>query len=331
MTTVVNHSIFPNESVNWEEYLLELTPVEKIGSLWFKREDYFAPLGYGGINGSKLRQCIYLFSRHLSRAGVISGSSVKSPQISMSAIVAKRYGQHAIEVIGATKVNTAMQHENVMIGAAAGARFVINKVAYNPALQRKTLELTNRFPSYWRLEYGISMPKESSSQDFDSFHRLGADQVSNIPEHITDLVIPTGSGNSAISILYGIYTYRPRNLKRIYFMLIGPNKMSFVHERLNAINPRILPWLIENVEGNVFDLHGEEYATYQDEVQFEYNGIEFHPTYEAKCMKYLTEYAPELLSDTTCFWIIGSKPYLAQMLPYLGEVPDTLPLLEDPE
>ena len=39
-----------------EDHLLDLTPVENIGGMWWKREDKFAPLGYGGINGSKLRQ-----------------------------------------------------------------------------------------------------------------------------------------------------------------------------------------------------------------------------------------------------------------------------------
>ena len=46
--------------VKWEDYISVLTPIERIGDMHFKREDLFAPLGVGGINGSKLRQAIYL-------------------------------------------------------------------------------------------------------------------------------------------------------------------------------------------------------------------------------------------------------------------------------
>lgn len=41
------------ELVRWEEHLGELTPWENRHGMWFKREDYFAPLGYGGPNGKE--------------------------------------------------------------------------------------------------------------------------------------------------------------------------------------------------------------------------------------------------------------------------------------
>ena len=57
--------------VHWEDYLYKHTPCELVVNpetnqqVWFKREDYFAPLsnyvnGQQGINGSKLRQAIWL-------------------------------------------------------------------------------------------------------------------------------------------------------------------------------------------------------------------------------------------------------------------------------
>ena len=42
----------------WEETLYDLTPIDEVNGLRFKREDKYAPLGYGCINGSKLRQLI---------------------------------------------------------------------------------------------------------------------------------------------------------------------------------------------------------------------------------------------------------------------------------
>ncbi len=45
----------------WHDAIYDLTPVEKIGDIWFKREDKFSPDGMH--NGSKFRQLIWLFSR----------------------------------------------------------------------------------------------------------------------------------------------------------------------------------------------------------------------------------------------------------------------------
>ena len=321
-------SIFPVFSIErgiirWEDYLYELTPFEQHDGVWFKREDKFAPLGYGGINGSKLRQCIYLLHKYWSESehavGILSGASVKSPQLSMSTAVAKHYNDmDSIQVIGATKPETALTHENVAIAARLGARFVINPVAYNPGLQKKVKDLQKQFPDYFKLEYGISIDG-SRDEDVEAFHRIGAEQVLNFPPEVETLIIPTGSANSAISIIYGLALYPQPNLKTIYLMLIGPNKTTFMEERLQAIS---------NVKGGLdmynqylfkgFDLHGTNYTKYADEMPESNSGIEFHPTYEGKVMRYLKEKQPDLLNDKTCVWVVGSKPrweHMAESLP----------------
>ena len=84
MECLNKQSVFDVFSINrnkvrWEDYLYRLTPVEHIKnkdgkSCYFKREDYFAPLGYHGINGSKLRQAIYLFANTAAnKSKVING------------------------------------------------------------------------------------------------------------------------------------------------------------------------------------------------------------------------------------------------------------------
>src|SRR6185437_12830754 len=63
--SLANNSTFMVQSldrkkVKWEKHIYDLSPVQKVGDLYFKREDYFAPLGHGNINRSKLRVCISL-------------------------------------------------------------------------------------------------------------------------------------------------------------------------------------------------------------------------------------------------------------------------------
>lgn len=38
----------------------DLTPVQEIAGMYFKRDDLFTPFGAGEVNGGKLRQCMML-------------------------------------------------------------------------------------------------------------------------------------------------------------------------------------------------------------------------------------------------------------------------------
>lgn len=102
MTIFKQISISRNVS-RWEDYLYDLTPVEKIGDIYFKREDKFAPLGYNSINGSKLRQCIWLVHEWVKTKniqGVVSGSVVGSPQHPFIASICKHYNIGCLIVTG---------------------------------------------------------------------------------------------------------------------------------------------------------------------------------------------------------------------------------------
>jgi hypothetical protein len=328
----------------WEESLHDLTPFELREGIWWKREDHFAPLGYGGINGSKLRQCIALVSAYAAqrpeRAGLISGASVKSPQLSMGALVARHYGLPSLLVVGGTKVETHLQHENVAIAAQAGAQFHFAPVGYNPALRRELALLRQQEPfrNYFLLEYGI--PVVGPDAAIESFHRLGSEQMANLPGDVERLYVPAGSCNSCVSMLYGIARFRPRNLRDVVLFGIGPTRLAWIEERLQAIE-RVSGLAIRKFFGRSYrdhreletahvralgegprpyrvvhyDLHATHFATYQDEMPFSFAGIEFHPTYEGKVLTYLRRPGFEDFwgGGGAAFWIVGSKPRLAAM------------------
>lgn len=366
--TIFDKISIDREVIQWEDYLLHMTPVEQHGGIFFKREDKFAPLGYGGINGSKLRQCIWLVNQYIEHSpnpvGIISGTSVKSPQLPMGSAVAEHFGLKSLHIIGATKPDIAHKHENVATATWFGAEFYVNpNIAYNPVLQRKVqdiLEHDERVKDYFYLEYGITLDhkaKWNTPERVERFHYVGSHQIANVPDCVETLVIPAGSCNSCTSILYGLARFTPKNLKNVYLIGIGPNKIDFIEERLN---------IIERVSGvytkpytriyhdspdkqskyettgldsfigasNVpdfhfnlhhYDLHSTKYVDYQEEMPYSYSGIEFHPTYEGKMMTYVNERLPHILGDKTMVWIVGSKPRKEQMYyllkDKLGEFP----------
>jgi 1-aminocyclopropane-1-carboxylate deaminase/D-cysteine desulfhydrase-like pyridoxal-dependent ACC family enzyme len=339
----MDDTIFPRLSldrdvIHWEDHLYDQTPVERHGGMWFKREDAFAPLGYGGLNGSKLRQCIWLLARYAAEVEggeVISASSVKSPQISMSTAVARHFGMPTTHIIGATTSTSALKHPNVDIAARLGARFIINSVAYNPALQRALDRLAWERPQAYRLQYGISLPDTSSNDDVAAFHLVGAQQVANLPP-VARLIIPAGSCVSTVSIMLGLALWRP-DIWSVHLVGIGPSRVEWIERRLEKIE-RALDMRIRELFFREYppeyqrvadtanlvsqkayrlryeDLHGTGIVTYQQEVPYEYEGIEFHPTYEGKVMRHMSRHHPDWMRNLeSCLWIVGSRPTWAAM------------------
>lgn len=323
----------------FENSYKEITPIEKIGDMFFKREDKFSPLGYGGINGSKLRQAIYLI-RGLKCEHLVSGASIKSPQLSMSTVVAKAYGIKTIHVIGATKPSTAIKAENVLIANLFGSEFKIVGSGFNSTLQPAAVNLAKKLKGFY-LPYGITTPKESSVAEIAKFHLLGASQVDNFPNDIENLIIPTGSGNSCVSVLLGIGLLSPKKLKNIYLMGIGPDKLNFIFSRLKLLSSYLGENLLnfKGLNTEFFPNNGNYqiyyhnlnngFTTYQDEIKFNYFGVDFHPTYEGKIMKFIELNLPELICDKSLFWIVGSKPYLSKMMDFVDNKIDDLSIWKE--
>jgi len=191
----------------WHDTVYDLTPVEKIGGVWFKREDKFSPDGMH--NGSKFRQLIWLFSRK-QYPGVVSGAVTGSPQLPMTAACAKHYGMKCVQFTGARK-NMALAGEEL------GAETILVNPGYGPLLNKRAADYARKH-GFLYVETNIT-----ESKDVEEFHRVGSFQVQNIPDYIETLIVPAGSRNSATSIFYGLHRYPPQSLERIILMNIAPN------------------------------------------------------------------------------------------------------------
>jgi len=307
-STVFDVLSLDRDQVSWEQYLGVLTPWELRAGIWFKREDYFAPLGYGGPNGSKMRQLIWYVNRYRSgKSHIVTGASIQSPQLSMSAIVGAHYGLRARQVVY-SKPSTVLQHENPRIAYGFGAEFEWASGPYNPILQRKVSDLTQ--PGSLVVEYGITLPHDRyPAEDVRKFHEVGANQVSNLPDEVETLIVPAGSCNSLCSLLLGL-SRDSHNVATLFTIGIGPNKMDWVRSRMRVMGVDIdaLPF-----EWKHHSLHDTKYAAYSDAFRGEeYHGISFHPTYEAKMWRWLNSVnalgnvLPK--NGRTGFWIVGSAP-----------------------
>jgi hypothetical protein len=292
--------------VRWEDHLLDLTPVENIGGMWWKREDQFAPLGPSSINGSKLRQLIWLFSQK-PYPGVSSGAVTHSPQLPMVAACAKHWGIPCVQFTGG-------QGEMVAAGEEFGAETRLVNPGYAATLNAKARQEAAS-KGWLHIETNITLEhKINPAERIEALHRVGSEQVKNIPDHIEHLLIPAGSCNSLTSILYGLGRFLPKSLKTVHlFRIMGnvPKHKKWTDERLGIIR-RVtgaeLPLPYEFVEHDLVD---SGYTTYKEMKPYSYDGIALHPRYEGKCLNYVKEnlaHFRTLLNEKSLFWIIGSKP-----------------------
>jgi len=324
------------KKVKWEKHIFDLSPVEKVGDLYFKREDYFAPLGYGNINGSKLRVCIWLINKALEEGakGVVHGAVSGSPQHPMVATICKHYGVPCIDIVG---VQDIQGHKNLEIAKEMGVQFVFSNVGYAKTLESKAYDTRDKsHPDFFVLETNITVNEDRNSPErIRSFHNVGSYQSYNIPPHIETIILPAGSCNSCVGALFGIAEKRPKNLKRVILCGIGnygSKDPDYVRRRLQLIGaPDVYSW--NNVVGNaevsglpftdeedrIQVLHVDcyvrpdnhkQYTTYADLMPYNYHGIDLHPRYEGKIWNWIQDFGKldDYLNDKSMFWIVGSEP-----------------------
>lgn len=309
--------------MRWIDTIYDLTPVEFVDGMHFKRDDKFAPLGYGNINGAKLRQAVWLVDRWVKEKGikgVVSGSVSQSPQHAFIAEICRHYGLGCVITHSKKKVEDSPY---LYRAQRIGAKLVYSKVGYAKTLGAMARKMLKVLPNHEYLETNITLEESVNHiSDIEAFHAVGAEQVRNIPKHVNHLVIPCGSCNSSTSILYGLLKYPQPQLKSITLMGIGnhgSNNIYYIRERLNKIAKYkgldvagMFDWSFEGKKGfrhKVYheNLNGSGYCTYADEFPGRAGAIEFHPRYEGKVIRYMRHKTPHLWKDTTLFWIVGGK------------------------
>jgi hypothetical protein len=301
-----------NIIAKWEDYLLDLTPVQSIGGMWFKRDDLYSPDGVN--NGSKFRQLIWLFNER-PFPGVSSGAVGGSPQHAMVAACAKHYGMKCVQFTGGKNTDAPSKYESIESAKASGAVIQHVNPGYAGNLNAQAKKFANE-RGWLHIETNITVEhKVNDPARVEGFHRVGSEQVRNIPSHIENLLIPAGSCNSLTSILYGIARFRPASLKNIILFRIMGNiakHQRWTNERLDIIRKvtgDALPLPYNFIEHDLID---SGYTSYEDLKEFNYDGLKFHPRYEAKTWCYMKDHLDEFrpyLNDKSLYWIIGSRPH----------------------
>ena len=196
-----------------------LTPVEKIGDLYFKRDDLFKPFN-NNVNGGKLRQCLAILDKNKDKIknGIITSTSVLSPQAVIVAACAKYYDVNCLIYYGGTTIEKLLTHPYPKLASELDGQIeIVAKTGRQSVLQKRVNDYVKDH-NMFIIEYGMDL-----KNNLDCFFNSTAYQCKNIPFNITDLWVSCGSAITICGILYGLSLYT-NNVKHVNAVGIAPNR-----------------------------------------------------------------------------------------------------------
>lgn len=251
----------------------DLTPVQRFGEQWVKRDDL---VEVGGVRGGKVRTCWALAQDADAgkASGLVTAGSRSSPQVNIVAHIAKELGipcrVHTPEGQASDEVRAAISAGAERVSHKAGYNNVIVKRARDDAAERGWVEIP----------FGMEHP-EAIMQT-----RRQAQNLPLEPPEVQRIVVPVGSGMSLAGILHGLLDTE-REVPPVLGVVVGADPT----ERLDEYAPagwRDMVTLVPS--GSKYDTPAKTTV---------WNGIVLDAHYEAKCLPFLAE--GDLL------WIVGVR------------------------
>ena len=248
----------------------ELTPVELVDGIYYKRDD---SLNIDGSRGGKIRGCISIIEKALESgpiSGLITAGSRQSPQVNIVATLAMKYG-----VPCRVHVPSGALTPELLAAEALGAEIVQHTAGYNNVIIARARE--DAASSGWlEIPFGMehSIAVEATSR-----------QVANLPKDIRRIVVPVGSGMTLAGILHGLIK------NNITVPVLGIQVGAEIEKRLDKYAPSSWRSMVTIIKSQL-DYHTEAPVT-------SISGIGLDPIYEAKTLAYLEK--GDLL------WIVGKR------------------------
>ena len=280
-----------------------ITPIELHNGIYYKRDDFYAPFGKEHVNGGKVRQAVQLFDeihddvKNNHNGGVVTATSVHSPQGAIIAKVAQEHGFKCVVAIGGSKTETMYNHSMMNLTRHYGAD--IRNVAghgMTTVIDARIKDTIIPETGYKLIKFAISL-ENNPEAIFDGV----TDQVQNIPDELDNIVVPVGSGIQFTGIIRGLQKYN----KKVH-RVIG---VGFV-DRRKSMESYLDKFRYENFPTEVisfpeYELHLTNHAYSKpilEKVGDEYMDV----IYEGKAHEWMRENI-NTDKEKTLFWIVGKQ------------------------
>lgn len=244
-----------------------LTPYERRGPVWVKRDDSYVIAGQAG---GKVRTC-WAMATAPGAVGLVTASARTSPQQLIVASIAERLGLPCRLHVPASK-----QHSDTLVASIdKGAEIIEHRPGYNSVIVARA-KLDAEALGWTYIPFGMECHEAV---------RQTSSQVQDIPAGVKRIVMPVGSGMSLAGVLTG--------LERLGLELpvLGVVVGAEPTRRLDAYAPWLWRDMVELVPAGM-DYHKAAPETALD-------GLRLDPYYEAKCLPFLR--------PGDLFWVVGNR------------------------
>jgi 1-aminocyclopropane-1-carboxylate deaminase/D-cysteine desulfhydrase-like pyridoxal-dependent ACC family enzyme len=267
--------------------LEQLTPIEEVNGILFKREDLFRPFIHSKINGGKVRQCLKLMdsnrkmieSRFNSKVG--TATSVKSPQGLLVAECAQQYGFSSIVGFASSNTSESLRRNKLLrlTGEISDIRN-ISGTGVGPAINKRLKDLQIQ-ENFFLVDFGISSK--------EVLQPIIA-QCENLPDELDYLVVPSGSCITLAGIAEGVRYHKKKVGSLVGVQIAGYDRNKKIKSFTNA------PYVLEIDKTFPYEKTLKNYK---------FGSVELDAVYEAKAFEWLInniDYKEKL----TLFWIIAN-------------------------
>ena len=247
-----------------------MTPVQRVGDVWLKRDDLF---DFDGSRGGKVRACLQIVTDAMENGtvlGLVTAGSRQSPQANIVATIAARYGLPCRAHVPAGDETPEMR-----AATARGATLVPHRPGYNTVIVSRAA--TDATESGWlEIPFGMEHP---------AIVQATAAQVANLPDDVQRIVVPVGSGMALSGILHGLLATGR------HIPVLGVQVGADPTKRLAKYAPKGWRDMATIVQSDL-DYHTHAPITV-------IGGVRLDPVYEAKALPFL--------QPGDLLWIVGRR------------------------
>lgn len=275
-----------------------VTPVERHGDYWYKRDDLFVPFADMPISGGKVRQALLLLSRARQRivddygGVVLTASGVHSPQGLIVARAARALELACVVFVSGngkhSAADVAMRHAVMRRVLEVGATLDVSaKLGYEgplaAAMQRWRRAHDGRG---FVVRFGINLEDDPAAVLAST-----AAQVLNVPRDVRCIVVPVGAGITAAGIILGVRSHLS-DVRVVCVQIAGLDRRATIG-RIVGSAP--------------YDWHELVGIPYSTALLRHVDGFTLDPIYEAKAHDWMLQHDDVCPRGESLFWLVGDS------------------------
>lgn len=259
----------------------KLTPIEKRGEYYFKRDDLFE---FAGANGGKVRTLFNILTSfgQPTVSGVVSCGDRISTQIPRVARVA-----HALGIPCRLHTASGAFTPGMREAKELGAEIIQHDPGYLSVVRARALEDAEK-QKFYHIPWGLCM-KQAVEYTLE--------QAMMMDVGVKRIVVPVGSGMTLAGVLHGLIAFGHTRLLPVLGVQLGGDPSA----RLDDYAPKDWREIVKMV-GAKQEFHDE--APVQDQI---FEGVRLDPVYEAKCVPFM--------QPGDLLWIVGNRGEQAKPSP----------------